>query len=652
MALQLRRGSNTARSSTVFAAGEPVWTTDTTQLYVGDGITAGGILVAGGGGSTNTFVDVVVDTELSIGTGTYRMFLGQSPTPYDNQFYITGNGNVNDKLFVDQFNLVQFNSGNQLQVESTATFNGGVAIASTLTVTGNATANSVVTQDLVSSGGFPVDSSGMALIRTSNTQTPAMVVSNYTAGLLPEVVVRGYGSNRPGGPTATTPGAAGIIVESSRGTHTAPTVPGVGDVIGSFSAGSYDGTRWSGDMNIYPAQIIATAAETWAGNATTTTNAGSRLEMWVQPPAVQLNSTSRFRPMRHVWTAGNVGTGTPPVLNIHEGSGQDGAPTLTPASGTGSFGTGSGRVNLVKINTNHQIFGVPQEDTAADNPSLLGTNAINFISGRRSGVLGRRNKLLVNDTIGSLTFAGQVADNATGLGAGAATITVVAAENFGAAAAGGTMKFATTLIGTNAGTTDRLRLNSSSNSYISGIHDFSDNSATAIASLNTSTAQFFVPVVVNELTVNGLNTVSSLRFGTETAITSRAELIGPTGPAGDPGVTGPTGPAGATGGYSGTESVYALGNTSGTLAVDATSATIFTMTLTGNLTMNAITNVVTGTNATFVITQDGTGGRTLTSSWKFAGGAKTLTTSGTATDMISVFYDGSTYYASLSRGFV
>ena len=259
MPLQLRRGLDTARTSTVFADGEPVWTTDTTQLFVGDGVTPGGVLVAGGGGSTNTFVNVVVDKEISVGTGTYRMLIGQTALPFDNQFYITGNAEINDRLYFDQFQVVQFNT------------------------------------------------------------------------------------------------------------------------------------------------------------------------------AVEINNTA---------------------------------------------------------------------------------------------------------------------------------------------------------------------------------------------------------------------TVTALRFGTDTAITSRAELIGPQGPAGATGATGPTG------GYSGTERVYALGNTSGTLSVDATSATIFTMTLTGNLTMNAITNVVTGTNATFVITQDGTGGRTLTSSWKFAGGAKTLTTVATATDMISVFYDGSTYYASLSRGFV
>ena len=545
MALQLRRGTEAQRTSITPVEGEPLWTTDTTKLYVGDGVTPGGIEVSGsssnqslntnsnvsfnsalisttatvatlkfgdgttmttaasgGGASTSTYYNLTVTNILSVGESTstqLKIFKDSSI------FRITNGGNslrVEDVgyVYLNPTSAVIINESTPGQsflnvntVRPAGTYTA-VTVASTLTVTGNATANSMVTQDLVSSGGFPLDSSGMALIRVSSTQTPAMVVSNYTAGLLPEVVVRGYGQNRPDGPTSTTPGAAGVVVESSRGTHTAPTVPGVGDVIASLSAGSYDGTRWSSDMNIYPAQIIATAAETWAGNATTTTNAGSRLEMWVQPPAVQLNSTSRFRPMRHVWTAGNVGTGTPPILNIHEGSGQDGSPTLTPASGTGSFGTGSGRVNLVKINTQHQIFGVPTEDTGADNPSLKGTNSISFISGRRSGVTGRRNKLLVDDTIGSITFAGQTTDNSTGVGSGAAAITVTAAENFGAAAAGGTMKFATTVVGTNAGSTNRLLLNSSNNTHNSSIHDFLDNSANSIASLSTSTAQFFVPV--------------------------------------------------------------------------------------------------------------------------------------------------------------
>jgi len=37
---------------------------------------------------------------------------------------------------------------------------------------------------------------------------------------------------------------------------------------------------------------------------------------------------------------------------------------------------------------------------------------------------------------------------------------------------------------------------------------------------------------------------------------------------------------------------------------------------------------------------------------KWAGGNKTLSTAANATDLITIFYDGSVYYASLSRGYV
>jgi hypothetical protein len=41
----------------------------------------------------------------------------------------------------------------------------------------------------------------------------------------------------------------------------------------------------------------------------------------------------------------------------------------------------------------------------------------------------------------------------------------------------------------------------------------------------------------------------------------------------------------------------------------------------------------------------------LTSTMKFAGNSRTLSTAGNATDIISLFYDGSTYYASLTKGY-
>jgi hypothetical protein len=43
MALQIRRGPNAQRATTLLQTGEVVWTTDTKKLYVGDGVTTGGV---------------------------------------------------------------------------------------------------------------------------------------------------------------------------------------------------------------------------------------------------------------------------------------------------------------------------------------------------------------------------------------------------------------------------------------------------------------------------------------------------------------------------------------------------------------------------------------------------------------------------------
>ena len=63
--------------------------------------------------------------------------------------------------------------------------------------------------------------------------------------------------------------------------------------------------------------------------------------------------------------------------------------------------------------------------------------------------------------------------------------------------------------------------------------------------------------------------------------------------------------------------------------------------------------MTTGSNMVLVIRQDSTGSRIMTpnSSYKFAGGSKTLSTAANAIDIISVFYDGTTYYAVLTKGF-
>jgi hypothetical protein len=97
------------------------------------------------------------------------------------------------------------------------------------------------------------------------------------------------------------------------------------------------------------------------------------------------------------------------------------------------------------------------------------------------------------------------------------------------------------------------------------------------------------------------------------------------------------------------EFVYALGTTSGTITPNVANGNVQTITLNGNLTFSAFTSPVAGQSLTLIVNTGGTS-RTLTSTMKFAGGEKTLSITDT-TDIISVFYDGTNYWASLAKGF-
>jgi hypothetical protein len=97
------------------------------------------------------------------------------------------------------------------------------------------------------------------------------------------------------------------------------------------------------------------------------------------------------------------------------------------------------------------------------------------------------------------------------------------------------------------------------------------------------------------------------------------------------------------------EDVYSLGTTSGTITPDVANGNVQTITLDGNLTFSAFANAEAGQSMTLIIDTNGTS-RTLTSTMLFAGGTKTLSITDTV-DIMTVFYDGSTYYASLATNF-
>jgi hypothetical protein len=79
MALRLRRGSDTDRQTETFAQGELIYVTDTKQLYVGDGITIGGVLVT----STSAGSPATLTQNLDL-----------------NGYNINGNGVINATSFV------------------------------------------------------------------------------------------------------------------------------------------------------------------------------------------------------------------------------------------------------------------------------------------------------------------------------------------------------------------------------------------------------------------------------------------------------------------------------------------------------------------------------------------------------------------------
>lgn len=99
------------------------------------------------------------------------------------------------------------------------------------------------------------------------------------------------------------------------------------------------------------------------------------------------------------------------------------------------------------------------------------------------------------------------------------------------------------------------------------------------------------------------------------------------------------------------EAFYEDGTHSGSHTPDINNGNVQTITLGGDITINSISNIARGHSITLILIQDGTGGRSLTSTMKFAGGAKTLTPAANAIDVMSVFYTGSTYIASLSTNF-
>jgi hypothetical protein len=312
MALQVRRGTNAERLAVTPLAGELIFTTDTKQLYVGDGSTAGGITSI-----ANTINSVLDDTTPQLG-GTLDLngndITGTGNINITGTITATGNINLGDGAGSDVISVggsisghllpatdttwnlgsltYQFNEAwiSQLNVENQINANriNASLIADDSTVVFNA-ATSSVTADSVTGATVTAGTSTSAGVFRAYSQTEGGIVAEYrsyhdgaNAGVSRNVRYRG---------TAAVPGAVqnGDQLFSIQwngwdgtGITTASSITGLVGDTGTIGAGAVPGrlaftVRNAAGATVTPLAIDETSTVNFAG-ATVHQNANALLK--------------------------------------------------------------------------------------------------------------------------------------------------------------------------------------------------------------------------------------------------------------------------------------------------------------------------------------------------------------------------------------
>lgn len=160
MALQVRRGLSTDRTTITPIAGELLYTTDTKNLYVGDGSTAGGNIISG---AVSTNLDGLTDVVIT-GTPSTGQVLKYNGTNWINDTAGGGSGTVTS--------VVGAGTVNGLTLTGTVTSTGNLTLGGTLSnIPNNALTNSGITVNgtsisLGGSGTLSINSLGLVSIAT------------------------------------------------------------------------------------------------------------------------------------------------------------------------------------------------------------------------------------------------------------------------------------------------------------------------------------------------------------------------------------------------------------------------------------------------------------------------------------------------------
>jgi len=156
MSLQFRRGEELQRTGIIPAAGEPIWVTGTKKLYIGDGVSLGGVNILATSAGAGLAWDPATQTIRfsGLGTGIINVQADTNPTLGGNLILnsrnITGTGNISISgtvtatQFVGMQNaptLTQNLSLNSRDITGT----GNINITGAITSSGTVTAGSIFT---------------------------------------------------------------------------------------------------------------------------------------------------------------------------------------------------------------------------------------------------------------------------------------------------------------------------------------------------------------------------------------------------------------------------------------------------------------------------------------------------------------------------
>lgn len=424
----------------------------------------------------------------------------------------------------------------------------------------------------------------------------------------------------------------------------ATTLDGLTDVVITAAATNdvlvYNGTNWVDTA----ANTLTVSAASTATTATTATNVtivatGSDTTMYPVVVGALSGSQIPYADIDFKWDA-SANILVAPTVNATNFNGIIGATTpaagsfttISASSSIAPNNTGGANINFSTSGLNASAWttlgiGVRQQARTYTDSSSTGTVAVTTINGFNTPTLASTNAITVTEAANLYVQPPSAGTNTT--------ITT----SYGLISTGRIK--ATDFVGTIGATTTNTGA-------------FTTLSATGTTTLATS--------------LTGLLKAAS---GVVSAATAGTDYVAVGGALGTPSsgtVTNLTGTAsiningtvGATTPAAGTftsinfknpiEPVYSLGTTGGTIAPDPANGSVQSITLNSALTMNAFTNPTAGESLTLII-NGGTAYTSITSTMKFAGGIKTLTGTAGCVDILSVFYDGTTYYASLGKGF-